>query len=151
MSCNVQELLSSGKCFAALSPGLRGAAFLALWCDVAEGLSNISTDNPVLQSIDDSLWYRVNGIEISPGNAVATVNQVATDPGANPHLVLENLTDGLFYEVRLVLTPPLVQLEIDPTPTGDPEIPGTITVGADQYEMKIVNDPFPTITLVLIP
>lgn len=151
MSCDVQEILTANRCFYGLNSHILNVITVQLWCNVAEGIANIASDNPALQSIDDSEWYRINGIEITPGNAVPTVNQNPTDPGPEPHLVIENLDDGLFYEVRMVGTAPLAQLEIDPTPTGDPEIPAIITVGDDQYEMKIVNDPFPTITLVLIP
>ena len=151
MACDVDEILAANPCFSTLNPHLIAVVTAQLLCDVAEGIANIVSDNPALQSVDDNEWYRINGMEITPGNAVAMVNQSPTDPGPEPFLIIENLTDGLFYEVRMVGTAPLAQLEIDPTPTVDPEIPAIITVGADQYELKIVNDPFPTITLVIIP
>lgn len=147
-SCDVSTLMENGRCFAAMNPHGLNAVIAQLWCNVAEGLANAGNDNPALQSSGDSEWYRINGMEISPGNALPTVSQVATTPGPDPHLVIENLTDGLFYEVRLVGVPPLVELEIDPIATGDPEIPAVITVSGTDYNLKIVNDPFPTLTLV---
>lgn len=119
------------------------------WPFDGSGGGAVST-NPVLQSITDSLWYRVNGQVIS-GNGLPTVNQTPVAAGTDPDRVIENLDDGLFYTVQLVGVPPLVQLEIVPTPTADPEIPAVITISGNDYEMKIVNDPFPTITLVLVP
>lgn len=151
MTCDVQTLLTNGRCFENLSPGLLNAAIAQLWCGVAEGIANISSNNPALQSIDDSLWYRFNAVEIGTDQAIPNIGQVPVDPGANAYLVITNLDDGLKYKVRLAGVPPNVFWDIDPTATGEAETPTTIVAGGNDYSLDVVTDGGLTLQLTPIP
>lgn len=151
MTCDVQTLLTNGRCFAAINPNLRGAVFLSLWCGVAEGLSNLVSDNPAIQNIDDSLWYKFNATELAPDVAIPNIAQSPTTPGANAYLVIVNLTDGLKYKLRLSGTPPAVFWDIDDTPTLEAETPTTIFAGGNDYTLDIITDGGLTVTLTPIP
>jgi hypothetical protein len=37
-SCNINDLLENGKCFAALPPSILSAASLQLWCDISDNI-----------------------------------------------------------------------------------------------------------------
>lgn len=143
MACDVQELLSNARCFAALSPGLRDVALVNLWCNVAEGISNLGNDNPSIQSIDNGLWYRTGGVEIGPSDAIFWMTQVETAAGPNPFLVIADPDTGDKYKVEAFGAPPNVQWQVDPAPVADPETPTQITVGGTVYDLVIRLDPAP--------
>ena len=140
MQCDVQSLLDDARCFATLNPSLRSAVALALWCDVAEGISNISSGNPFLQNIDDSLWYQFNATELGAGIAIPNIGQTPGAAGVNPYLVIVNLDDGLKYKVRLSGTPPAVFWDIDPSATLEAETPTTISAGGNNYTLDVFTD-----------
>lgn len=151
MICDVQTLLTDGRCFAALNPNLRGAVFLQLWCQIAEGISNITNDNPAIQNIDDGLWYKFNATELAPDVAIPNISQTPTTAGANPYLVIVNLTDGLKYKLRLSGTAPAIFWDIDNTPTLEAETPTIIYAGGNDYDLDIITDGGLTVTLTPIP
>lgn len=142
MTCDIQTLLTNGRCFAALSPGLRNAAVAQLWCNVIEGLSNLNNTNPSIQSLDDGLWYRTGGVEIGPSDAIFWMTQIQTAPGPNPFLVIADPGTGTKYIIEAWGVPPNVQWQVNGT-TADPETPTQITVGATVYNLVIRLDPAP--------
>lgn len=137
--CDVQTLLTDGRCFHGLSPGLLSAANVALWCDVSDIIANALSNNPALQSIDDGLWYRLTPIETSPGRAILNVGQIPVDPGDNAELVLTDLDDGLNYVFQLYGVPPNVFWQILTTPTGNPATPTTLFAGSDGFILSTVE------------
>lgn len=140
MQCDVQTLMDDAACFYSLNPAMLRVATAALWCDVAEGISNISSSNPFLQNIDDSLWYQFNGTELSAGVAIPNIGQTPGAAGVNPYLVIVNLTDGLKYKVRLSGAPPAVFWDIDGTPTLEAETPTIISAGGNNYDLNVYTD-----------
>lgn len=143
MTCDVQSLLDEAQCFSALGPNLRGAVMLSLWCDIAEGISNLTNDNPSIQSIDDGLWYRTGGVTIGPGDAIFWMTQTQTAAGPNPYLVIADPDSGDKYKIEAWGVPPNVQWQLDPTPTGDAETPTQISVGGVTYNLVVRQDPGP--------
>lgn len=142
MQCDVQSLLDDGRCFAEMSPRRRQAVIAQLLCNVAIALSE-SGDNAAIQSVDDSQWYEVRGFLVSPGKALVMMGQVAMPAGANAYLVLEDPDTGDKYKFSAVGTPPNVEWELDDTPTVEPATPTVITVGAEQFDLLIRQDPGP--------
>lgn len=136
--CDVQSLLDDAACFAAVNPGLRSAAMAVLWCNIAEGLANLDSPNPALQSVDDNLWYRFNITEISPGVAVANPGQVAVDPDANPYLVLTDIDDGLKYKLSFFGVPPNVFWQIDGV-SVEPETPTVLFAGSNGFTLQTAD------------
>jgi hypothetical protein len=150
-TCDVQAILDDARCFYALNPAMLRAVTAQLWCNVAEGLSNLVSDNPAIQNIDDLEWYRFNATELAPDTAIPNIGQVPVDPGPNAYLVILNLTDGLKYKLRLSGTPPAVFWDIDNTPTLEAETPTTIFAGGNDYSLDIITDGGLTVTLTPIP
>lgn len=142
MPCDPQALLDDARCFSGMSPGLLNATIAQLWCSAAEGISNISNDNPSIQSLDDGLWYRTGGIEIGPSDAVFFMTQVVTAAGANPYLVIADPGSGLKYTIEAWGVPPNVQWQVD-GPVADAATPTQITVGGTVYDLVIRLDPGP--------
>lgn len=125
-----------------MNPHGLNAVIAQLWCNVAEGLTAVT--NVSIQSVDDLEWYEMRGDELSAGNALLTMGQVVTAAGANPYRVIEDPDTGLKYKVEAWGTPPNVQWQLDPTPTGEAETPTVITVtGGAQYNLVIRSDPDP--------
>lgn len=132
MTCDVQALLTDGRCLSG-NPKL-GALSLALWCAAAEVVSNSVADHPALLS-DDGNWYqlRVAGGTLQMGPQTET-------PGDNEYLVLVDLTDGLKYIFRLVGTGESLTWQIDDDPTLEAETPTTLYAGATPYTLSTVDE-----------
>lgn len=132
MTCDVQTLLTNGRCFAG-SPYLQ-AASLALWCSAAEVIAGSQADHVALLS-DDGEWYQLRVV----GGTLQIGPQTET-PGDNEYLVLVDLTDGLKYIFRLVGAGDDVEWEIDETPTLEAETPTTVYAGATPYTLSTVDE-----------
>lgn len=147
--CDVQTILTDGRCFHGVNPAILRASVAALWCQVGEGLAGGIVDNIALQSIDDNEWYEFNIAELSPGNAVAQPGQVPVAPGDNAYLVLTDVDNGLKYQLEFYGTPPNVFWQINGESVED-ETPTTLYVGSRAYNLQIVGGGS-TIQLTLIP
>jgi len=139
-TCDIQSLMDDAACFNSLSPALLRVATAQLWCNVAEGIGNIVSENPAIQNIDDLEWYRFNATELGPGDATPNIGQTPVDPGPNAYLVLLNLTDGLKYKLRLAGVPPAVFWDTDGVATGEAETPTVISAGGNDYDLNFVTD-----------
>jgi hypothetical protein len=146
-ACNLTTLLENGRCFYGLNPNMLRVALAQLWCQAAEAIAGMSSGNPSIQSVDDSNWYRLIGIEIAPGDALPWMSQVATAPGANAYLVIADPDTGDKYKVSAWGVPPAVQWQVDPTPTVEAETPTVISVGSTAYNLVIRLDPDPIAVL----
>lgn len=142
MPCDIQSLLDDAACFDGLSPHLLNAIKVALFCDVAEGISALSSDNPAIQSIDDGNWYRVIGISVPGENPLPWMSQVAVSPGVNTELVIADPDTGTKYLFQAWGVPPDVQWQLNGT-TTDPETPTVINVGGSDYNLVVRLDPDP--------
>lgn len=127
MSCDVQTLLTSGRCLAHLP-----AVGVALWCNAAEAIAGSQADHVAIQS-DDGNWYELRVV-----NGTLQMGPQTATPGANAYLVLVDLTDGLKYTFSLVGTGDDVTWEIG-GPTLEAETPTTLYAGATPYTLSTVD------------
>lgn len=134
MTCDVQALLTEGKCFGAVSPGLRSALLAALWCDAGEAIAGSTVEAVALQS-DDGLWYQLRA---ASGGETIQMGPVTATPGDNAYLVLVDLTDGLKYKFMFVGTGDDVTWQTD-GPTLEAETPTTIYAGAIPFTLHSVD------------
>lgn len=143
MTCDIQSLLNDARCFAALSRDMRESVMLSLWCDIAEGISNLTNENPSLQSLDDGKWYRTGGITVGPSDAIFWMTQIETAADVNAYFVIADPDTGDKYKVQAWGVPPDVQWQVDTTPTAEAETPTQISVGGVTYNLVIRQDPGP--------
>lgn len=127
MSCDIQALLTNGRCLAHLP-----AVGVALWCNAAEAIAGATT-TPVALLSDDGNWYQLRVV-----NGELRIGPVTATPGDNDYLVLVDLTDGLKYTFTLYGTGLNVEWEID-GPSVEAETPTTLYAGATPYTLSTVN------------
>lgn len=141
-ACDPQQLLTDGRCFAAMNPASLQVAIVTLWCEVAQNL--VAVDNVSIQSIDDLNWYEMRGDQIAPGSALLFMGQTPTAPGVETYRVIVDPDTLLKYKVQAWGVPNAVSWQLDPTPTAEAETPTVITVsGGAQYNLVIRSDPDP--------
>lgn len=139
MACDVNTLLASGKCFAALPASVLKAIQVQLWCDIAGGVVPPVITNPPLLS-DNGEWFIVSAVDLGGGDATVSVDQLAVPPGTHPYLVLQRPTDGLLYKFGINGAPPNVFWFVDDTPLAEAETLTVLTDGVTNWDLIIGAD-----------
>lgn len=132
MACDIQALLTNGRCLAGAPAGVSGV----LWCQAGEAISGAVSDHPALLS-DDGNWYEIRAVD---GGETIQIGPQVAGPDVNEYWVLVDLTDGLKRKFSLVGTGDNVEWEIDPATTLEAETPATVYSGGTPFSVSTVDE-----------